>query len=135
MLFQYFSNPAYHSITPDRSLLFETTFVNAIAKVGARNHLLRKLTSIKLNAQPYLFKSTALAQWQSLFWVDHKKEVFWVIFLLETNLLKALIFLSSAIMNMKSYCFQINFLNQFIFLFLAKSAYISLSKSKTLRNP
>ena len=35
---------------PDRSLLFEMTVVNAIAKVGARNHALRKLTSMKLDA-------------------------------------------------------------------------------------
>ena len=43
MLFLYFSNPAYLSVTLNRSLLFETPVVNAIAKVGARNHVLRKL--------------------------------------------------------------------------------------------
>ena len=48
--FLYFSNPAYLSVTLDRSLLFETTVVNAIAKVGAKNHLWRKLTSMKLDA-------------------------------------------------------------------------------------
>ena len=35
-----------------------------------------------------------------------KIEVCWVIFLSETNFLKAFIFLSLAIMKMKSYCFE-----------------------------
>ena len=37
-------------MTLDRSLLFGTTVVNAIAKVDTMNHVLRKYTSIKLNA-------------------------------------------------------------------------------------
>ena len=47
VLFRYFSNPTYLSVTLDRSLLFETTIDNAIARVGARNHVLRKLTPMK----------------------------------------------------------------------------------------
>ena len=45
-----FSNPTYLSVTLDLSLLFETTVDNAIAKVGARNHVLRKLTPMKQDA-------------------------------------------------------------------------------------
>ena len=125
MLLLYFSNSIYLRVTLGRSLLFEMTVVNAIAKIGARNHRVEKtyldevgclaisiqIDSSRPAAKPILGRPKVL--------------IYWAIFLLETNFLKTVIFLSSTIMKMKSYILEINFLNQFIFLLLAQNAYIS----------
>ena len=103
--FLYFSNPGYLSVTLDRSLLFETTVVNAIAKVGAKKSPVEKTYLDEVGCLAISIQIDSSRPVAEPILGRLEIEVCWVIFLSETNFLKAFIFLFLAIMKTKSYCF------------------------------